>query len=95
MTGELAPVDYAGLLEAVKAEIALTRVRAARAVNTELIGMYSRAALVRLTRGAGGTDTRVSDASRSVDRVDETWAASKLTSVIEADPRSYDRDDPR
>jgi hypothetical protein len=42
MTGRVEPGDYGVLLESVKREIAGSRVRAARAVNTELIGMYWR-----------------------------------------------------
>ena len=34
------PAGYGDLLAAVKAEVAAARVRAARAVNTELIGLY-------------------------------------------------------
>ena len=34
------PVGYAGLLEQVKVRVRTSRVQAARAVNTELVGLY-------------------------------------------------------
>ncbi len=60
MNGEVQTADYVALLEAVKAEIAGSRVRAARAVNAELIGMYRRIGTLILERQAEqGWGTRV------------------------------------
>jgi len=60
MTGEVRPDDYVALLEAVKEEIAASRVRAARAVNAELIGMYRRiGALILERQAAQGWGARV------------------------------------
>jgi len=36
----VAPVGYADLLEQVKVRVRTSRVQAARAVNTELVGLY-------------------------------------------------------
>lgn len=56
------PAGYGPLLDAVKQEIADARVRAARAVNTELIGMYWRIGVLILERQADeGWGTRVID----------------------------------
>jgi DUF1016 N-terminal domain len=52
MNGEVQGADYVALLEAVKAEIAGSRVRAARAVNAEMIGMYWRIGVLILERQA-------------------------------------------
>jgi len=52
--------DYVELLEAVKDEIAASRVRAARAVNAELISMYWRiGALILERQAAQGWGARV------------------------------------
>jgi len=60
MNGEVQTADYVALLEAVKAEVAGSRVRAARAVNAELIGMYWRIGDLILERQAAqGWGTRV------------------------------------
>ncbi len=65
MTDDVQPVDvnYPELLEkAVKAEIGVARVRAARAVSVELIGMYWRIGRLILDRQADQRwGTRVSD----------------------------------
>lgn len=62
MTGHVEPGDYGVLLESIKREIAGSRVRAARAVNTELIGMYWRIGGLILDRQADqGWGTRVID----------------------------------
>src|ERR1035437_5560474 len=62
MTGHVEPGDYGVLLEPIKREIAGSRVRAARAVNTELIGMYWRIGGLTLDRQADqGWGTRVID----------------------------------
>ncbi len=54
--------NYGVLLESVKREIAGSRVRAARAVNTELIGMYWRIGDLILDRQVEqGWGTRVID----------------------------------
>jgi len=39
-SGAVAPVGYAELLEQVKVRVRTSRVQAARAVNTELVGLY-------------------------------------------------------
>ena len=63
MTGEqVEPVGYGPLLDAVKKEIAGARLRAARAINTELIEMYWRIDAWSLTgrptrAGAPGSST--------------------------------------
>lgn len=60
MTGEVQAADYVALLEAVKDEIAASRVRAARAVNAELISMYWRiGALILERQAAQGWGARV------------------------------------
>jgi len=60
VTGEVRPDDYIALLEAVKDEIAASRVRAARAVNAELISMYWRiGALILERQAAQGWGARV------------------------------------
>ncbi len=60
MNGEVQAADYVALLEAVKAEIAGSRVRAARAVNAEMIGMYWRiGALILERQAAQGWGARV------------------------------------
>jgi len=60
MTGEVQAADYVALLEAVKGEIAASRVRAARAVNAELISMYWRiGALILERQAAQGWGARV------------------------------------
>jgi len=60
MTGEVQSADYVALLEAVKDEIAASRVRAARAVNAELISMYWRiGALILERQAAQGWGARV------------------------------------
>lgn len=64
MTDDVQPidVDYPALLEAVKAEIGVARVLAARAVSVELIGMYWRIGRLILDRQADqGWGTRVID----------------------------------
>ncbi len=63
MTGEqIEPVGYGPLLDAVKKEIASARLRAARAINTELIEMYWRIGRLVLDRQADeGWGTRVID----------------------------------
>ncbi len=52
MNGGVQAADYVALLEAVKAEFAGSRVRAARAVNAKLIGMYWRIGALILERQA-------------------------------------------
>lgn len=52
MTGAVQPADYVQLLDAVKREVAVSRARAARVVNTELIGMYWRIGRLILDRQA-------------------------------------------
>jgi len=52
VTGDVRPDDYVALLEAVKDEIAVSRVRAARAVNAELISLYWRIGALILERQA-------------------------------------------
>lgn len=62
MTGELEPVGYGALLDEIKREIGGAQTRAARAVNTELIGMYWRIGRLILDRQADeGWGTRVID----------------------------------
>ncbi len=62
MPDDVEPVGYEPLLEAVKAEIASARLRAARTVNNELIGMYWRIGRLVLDRQADeGWGTRVID----------------------------------
>jgi len=39
-SGAVEPVGYAELLEQVKVRVRTSRVQAARAVNTELVGLY-------------------------------------------------------
>jgi len=39
-SGAVKPVGYAELLEQVKVRVRTSRVQAARAVNTELVGLY-------------------------------------------------------
>ncbi len=52
MTGEVQAADYMALLEAVKVESGGSRIRAARAVNAELISMYWRIGALILERQA-------------------------------------------
>ncbi len=55
MTGGVQAADYVALLEVVMAEIGGSRVRAAQAVNAELIGMYRRiGALISERQAAQG-----------------------------------------
>lgn len=62
MTGDVQPVGYVQLLDAVKREVAVSRARAARIVNTELIGMYWRIGRLILDRQADeGWGARVID----------------------------------
>ncbi len=59
---QIEPAGYRPLLESVKQEIAGARLRAARAVNTELIEMYWRIGRIVLDRQADeGWGTRVID----------------------------------
>jgi len=52
MTGGVQAADYVALLEAVMAEIGGSRVRAAQAVNAELISMHRRIGALILERQA-------------------------------------------
>jgi len=61
---QVQPSVYAPLLEAVKQEIASSRVRAARVVNTELIGMHWRIGRLILDR-----QTEQGWGSRTIDRL--------------------------
>jgi len=62
MTGEVQPAGYVELLDAVKREVSAARARAARVVNTELVGMYWRIGRLILDRQADeGWGARVID----------------------------------
>jgi len=62
MTGEVQPAGYVELLDAVKREVSAARARAARVVNTELVGMYWRIGQLILDRQADeGWGARVID----------------------------------
>jgi len=50
VSGEVLPAGYGDLLEQVKAEVRLSRLRATRAANTELVGLYWRLGRLILDR---------------------------------------------
>ncbi len=50
MTGEVLPAGYGDLLEQVKVEVRTARLRATRAANTELVGLYWRLGRLILDR---------------------------------------------
>ena len=86
MSDELLPDGYKDLLARVKADVQGTRLRAARAVNTELIGLYWRIGKLILDRqgqqgwGAGVIDRLAADLRRELGD-QRGWSRSNLFSM--------------